>query len=194
MKPFSLTPAQITAMIDEINEHITAVTSATVWEVTATVFDSIAEGAFWADSEKQIAHGDVTAIVEKWISDSAGAPIILDSSIAAAVSSMMNSVEQCNEPDAARRTADVVSTKIIASGGRVWINPMHYDVDQISATTPGARYGNKHGLEYIKWPNSQVRDIVEIDGKPFRVVANYVSPGKRDEWQVRFSFFAVMPV
>ena len=194
MKPFSLTPAQIVAMIDEINEHITAVTSATVWDVTATVFDSIAPGAFWADTEKEIAHGEITAIVEGWISDNAGAPIILDSSIAAAVSSMMNSIEQCNEPDAARRTADVVSTKIIASGGRVWINPMHYGVDQISATTPGARYGNPHGFEYIKWPAAQVRDIVEIDGKPFRVVANYVSPGKSGEWVVQFSFFAVMPV
>lgn len=89
MKPFSLTPAQITEMIDEINEHITAVTSATVWDVTAIVFDSIAPGAFWADTEKEIAHGEITAIVEQWISDNNGAPIILDSDIAAAASSMM---------------------------------------------------------------------------------------------------------
>ena len=75
MKPFSLTPAQIVAMIDEINEHITAVTPATVWDVTAAVFDSIAPGAFWADTEKEIAHGEITAIVEGWISNNAGVPM-----------------------------------------------------------------------------------------------------------------------
>ncbi|CAB4178938.1 hypothetical protein UFOVP1188_14 [uncultured Caudovirales phage] len=75
MKPVSLTPAKIVAMIDEINEHITAVTPATVWDVTATVFDSIAPGAFWADTEKEITHGEITAIVEGWISDNAPAPM-----------------------------------------------------------------------------------------------------------------------
>lgn len=75
MKPHLLTPDKITAMIDEINEHITAATSATVWDVTATVFDSIAPGAFWADTEKEIAHGEITAIVEGWIRNNAGAPM-----------------------------------------------------------------------------------------------------------------------
>ena len=118
---------------------------------------------------------------------------ILDSSIAAAVSSMMNAVEQCHEPDAARRTAEIVSAKIKASGGETWINPMWYGVDLVDTSAPAGRYDNPRGFEYIKWPRAQVRDVVEYEGKSYRVAANYVSPGKAGQWVNQFSFYALMP-
>lgn len=121
-------------------------------------------------------------------------PIILDSDIAMAVSSMMNAIEQCNEPHAARRTADIVARKILAAGGLVWTNPFWYGVDQTEYAVPTTRHGNAQSFEYIKWPRAQVRDGVMYEGKAYRVVANYVSPGKSGQWVRQFSFYALMPV
>ena len=75
MKQYLLTPDKITAMIDEINENNTAVTPATVWDVTATVFDSIDEYAYWSANLQPIRHAEITAIVEEWIRNNAPAPM-----------------------------------------------------------------------------------------------------------------------
>lgn len=69
MKPFSLTRPQITAMIDEINENVTAVNHDTVRDVVATVFDSIDESAYWTMSGEPITESEVIALVNEWIAD-----------------------------------------------------------------------------------------------------------------------------
>jgi len=197
MKYHTITREQVQAMIDDVNESITAVTPFTVVEVATAIQDSLTADCVWSNTDADVTFGSLIACVEEWLADRAKdetvAPI-LDSSIAAAVSSMMNAVEQCNEPDAARRTAEIVSAKIKSSGGETWINPMWYGVDQIDTSAPAGRYGNPRGFEYISWPRVQVRDVVEYKGKEYRVVANYVSPGVSGLWVNQFSFYALMPI
>jgi len=197
MKPSHITREWAAESITEIHEGFSAVTPDTITETVNTLLDSIQEDAFWSPSGEDVTVASLRACVEAWLADRAedepAAPI-LDSSIAVAVSSMMNAIEECKELDAARRTAEIVSAKIKASGGETWINPMWYGVDQIDAPAPAGRYGNPRGFEYIKWPNAQVRDVVEYEGKKYRVVANYVSPGKAGQWVNQFSFYALMPV
>jgi hypothetical protein len=263
-KFYSITRDQVIAMIEDVNESITAVTPESIMEVTESVMASISEDAVWTDSQIDVTFSSVKAVVAEWVADRTddtteptrivddvdasyddsdidealdaireaiiagegyahlvgeaeglgvsrfvisdviaqakaeseveATPIILDSDIAMAVSSMMNAVEQCSEPDAARRTAEIVAMKIKAAGGHAWINPFWYGIDQTECTAPGARHGNAQSFEYIKWPRAQVRDVVKHNGKAYRVVANYVSPGKSGQWVRQFSFYALMPV
>jgi hypothetical protein len=69
MKPFTLTRPQITAMIDEINEHITAVNYDTVRDVVATIFDSIDEDAYWTENGEPVTESELIALVNEWITD-----------------------------------------------------------------------------------------------------------------------------
>jgi len=196
-KFYSITRDQVIAMIEDVNESITAVTLNTIIETTESVMASIHEDAVWTDSQTDVTFSSVKAVVEEWVADRTTdepTPIILDSAIAMAVTSMMNAVEQCNEPDAARRTADIVARKIQAAGGLVWTNPFWYGVDQVECAVPTTRHGNAQAFEYIKWPRAQVRDVVMYEGKAYRVVANYVSPGTSGRWVRQFSFYAIMPV
>lgn len=196
-KFFSITRDQVIAMIEDVNESITAVTLDTIMETTEAVVASIHEDAVWTDSQIDVTFGSIKAVVAEWVAErnpEALTPTILDSDIAMAVTSMMNAIEQCNEPDAARRTADIVARKILAAGGLVWTNPFWYGVDQTEYAVPTTRHGNVRGFEYIKWPRAQVRDGVEYEGRIWRVVANYVSPGKSGQWVRQFSFYAIMPV
>lgn len=197
MKPYSITRDQVVAMIEDVNENITAVTFNTIIETTEAVVGSIHEDAVWTDSQEDVTFSSIKAVVNEWLAErnpEALTPAILDSTIAMAVSSMMNAVEECFAPDAARRTAEIVTAKIKAAGGHTWINPFWYGVDQIDVPTPTTRHGNSRGFEYIKWPRAQARDVVEFEGKSWRVVANYVSPGKSGQWVRQFSFYAIMPV
>jgi hypothetical protein len=196
MKYYTITREQVQAMIDDVNESITAVTEATITETATAIQDTITTDCVWSSTDVDVTFGSLIACVEEWLADRTepAAPAILDSSVAAAVSSMMNAIEECHEPDAARRTAEIVSAKIKTSGGETWINPMWYGVDQIDTSAPVGRYGNPRGFEYIKWPRAQVRDVVEYEGKAYRVVANYVSPGKAGQWVSQFSFYAIMPI
>jgi len=197
MKYHTITREQVQSMIDDVNESITAVTPFTVVEVATAIQDSLTADCVWSNTDADVTFGGLIACVEEWLADRAKDETvvpILDSAIAMAVSSMMNAVEQCNEPDAARRTAEIVSAKIKSSGGETWINPMWYGVDQIDTSAPAGRYGNPRGFEYIKWPRAQVRDVVEYEGKEYRVVANYVSPGVSGLWVNQFSFYALMPI
>lgn len=197
MKPSHITREWALEAIGEIHEGFSAVTPDTVSETVNTLMDSIQEDAFWSPSGEDVTVASLRACVEAWLADRAeDEPVapILDSSIAAAVSSMSNAIEECHELDAARRTAEIVSAKIKASGGEVWINPMWYGVDQVDTSAPAGRYGNPRGFEYIKWPRAQVRDVVEYEGKSYRVVANYVSPNASGRWVNQFSFYALMPV
>lgn len=198
MKYYTITREQVTTMIDDVNESITAVTPYTVVEVATAIQDSLTADCVWSSTDADVTFGSLIACVEEWLADRAepvapAEPVILDSAIAMAVSSMSNAIEECHEPDAARRTAEIVSAKIKASGGETWINPMWYGVDQADTSAPAGRHGNPRGFEYIKWPRAQVRDVVEYEGKKYRVVANYVSPGKAGQWVNQFSFYAIMP-
>ena len=194
MKYHTITREQVQAMIDDVNESITAVTLFTVVEVATAIQDSLTAECVWSSTDADVTFGSLIACVEEWLADRAE-PVsaILDSAIAMAVSSIMNAIEECHEPDAARRTAEIVSAKIKSSGGSTWINPMWYGVDRVDTSAPAGRYSNPRGFEYIKWPNAQVRDVVEYEGKAYRVVANYVSPGKAGQWVNQFSFYALMP-
>ena len=69
MKPFSLTRPQITAMIDEINEHVTAVNHDTVRDVVATIFDSIDESAYWAKNGEPVTESELIQLVNEWIEE-----------------------------------------------------------------------------------------------------------------------------
>lgn len=69
MKPFTLTCPQITAMIYEINENVTAVNYDTVRDVVATVFDSIDEDAYWAKNGEPVTESEVISMVNEWIHD-----------------------------------------------------------------------------------------------------------------------------
>ena len=71
MKPFTLTRPQITAMIDEINENVTAVNHETVRDVVATVFDSIDESAYWAKNGEPITESELVELVNEWIEETA---------------------------------------------------------------------------------------------------------------------------
>ena len=195
MKYYTITREQVQAMIDDVNESITAVTPFTVVEVATAIQDSLTADCVWSNTDADVTFGSLIACVEAWLADRAeDETVILDSAIAAAVSSMSNAIEECHEPDAARRTAEIVSAKIKSSGGETWINPMWYGVDQADISAPAGRYGNPRGFEYIKWPRTQVRDVVEYEGKSYRVVANYVSPGASGRWVNQFSFYALMPI
>jgi len=199
MKYHTITREQVQSMIDDVNESITAVTPFTVVEVATAIQDTLTADCVWSSTDADVTFGSLIACVEAWLADRAepvapAEPVILDSAIAMAVSSMMNAIEECHEPDAARRTAEIVSAKIKSSGGETWINPMWYGVDQADISAPAGRYGNPRGFEYIKWPRAQVRDVVEYEGKAYRVAANYVSPGKAGQWVNQFSFYAIMPI
>ena len=195
MKFHTITREQVQSMIDDVNESITAVTPFTVVEVATAIQDTLTADCVWSDTDNDVTFGSVIACVEEWLANRTE-PVLtsLDSAIAMAVSSMMNAIEECHELDAARRTAEIVSAKIKSSGGETWINPMWYGVDQVDTSAPAGRYGNPRGFEYIKWPRAQVRDIVEYEGRQYRVVANYVSPGKAGQWVNQFSFYALMPI
>jgi hypothetical protein len=71
MKPLTLTRPQITAMIDEINENVTAVNHETVRDVVATVFDSIDESAYWAKNGEPITESELVELVNEWIEETA---------------------------------------------------------------------------------------------------------------------------
>jgi hypothetical protein len=69
MKPFTLTRPQITAMIDEINENVTAVNHDTVRDVVATIFDSINEFAYWSANLQPVTESELIELVNEWITD-----------------------------------------------------------------------------------------------------------------------------
>lgn len=111
MKYYTITREQVQAMIDDVNESITAVTPFTVVEVATAIQDSLTADCVWSNTDADVTFGSLIACVEAWLADrtepaAPAEPVILDSAIAAAVSSMSNAIEECHEPDAARRTAD----------------------------------------------------------------------------------------
>ena len=115
------------------------------------------------------------------------------STINVAVSSIANAVE-IGDVNAARQTADHIAGVIEGLGGFTWTNPYWYGCDMTpDVSTPTGRYGNR-SFEYVKWPTAGISDIVDYDGKQYRVVANYTSPGKPGQWVCQFAFYAIMPV
>ena len=109
------------------------------------------------------------------------------------VSSIASAIE-LGEHAAARQTAEHISTKIAALGGKTWTNPYWYGCDVTpDVGVPTGRYGNR-SFEYVKWPVAQVGDVVDFENAQYRVVANYVSPGKAGQWVHQFGFYAIMPI
>lgn len=115
------------------------------------------------------------------------------STINVAVSSIANSIE-LGEHAAARQTAEHITAKIAALGGKTWTNPYWYGCDVTpNVGVPTGRYGDRT-FEYVKWPAAQVGDVVEFENAQFRVVANWASSHRPGEWTRQFSFYAIMPV
>lgn len=110
-----------------------------------------------------------------------------------AVSSIASAIE-LGEHATARQIAEEAKVKIEAVGGKTWTNPYWYGCDVTDAVgVPTGRYGDR-SFEYVKWPNTSVGDVVEFEEKQYRVVANYVSPGKAGQWVHQFGFYAIMPL
>jgi hypothetical protein len=68
-KFYSITRDQVIAMIEDVNESITAVTSASIMEVTESVMASISEDAVWTDSQIDVTFSSVKAVVAEWVAD-----------------------------------------------------------------------------------------------------------------------------
>ena len=68
-KFYSITRNQVIAMIEDVNESITAVTSESIMEVTESVMASISEDAVWTDSQIDVTFSSVKAVVEEWVAD-----------------------------------------------------------------------------------------------------------------------------
>lgn len=197
-KPFSITRDMIISMIEDVNEHITSVEFATIPHVVTAIMDSIHEDAVWTESQIDVTESSITAVVNEWISDRAtndeSTVFIYQGLIGTALTGIQNAVE-INEPRAARQIAEIFVEKITAAGGKAYLNPFWYGVSRDDATieAPGTRHGN-HYFEYMKWPTSAVGDIVTIEGASYKVVANWVSPGRSGVWTEQFSLWAAMPV
>lgn len=115
------------------------------------------------------------------------------STINVAVSSIASSIE-LGEHGAARQTAEHISAKIAALGGKTWTNPYWYGCDVTDVVgVPTGRYGDK-SFEYVKWPAAQVGDVVDFENAQYRVVANWASHHRPGEWTRQFSFYAIMPL
>jgi hypothetical protein len=69
MKPHLHNPAKIAAMIDEINENVTAVNHDTVRDVVATIFDSINEFSYWSANLQPVTESELIELVNEWITD-----------------------------------------------------------------------------------------------------------------------------
>ena len=68
-KFFSITRDQVIAMIEDVNESITAVTTATIMETTEAVMVSIHEDAVWTDSQEDVTFGSIKAVVAEWVAE-----------------------------------------------------------------------------------------------------------------------------
>ena len=68
-KFYSITRDQVIAMIEDVNESITAVTPESIMETTESVMASISEDAVWTDSQIDVTFGSVKAIVEEWVAE-----------------------------------------------------------------------------------------------------------------------------
>ena len=122
------------------------------------------------------------------------AQMLPQSTINVAVSSIAASIEHTNDVATARGTAEHISRQIEQAGGLTWTNPRWYGCDvTVDVNVPTGRFGDR-SFEYVKWPNTKTGDIVEFENAQYRVVANYVSPGKPGVWVEQFSFYAIMPV
>lgn len=71
-KFYSITRDQVIAMIEDVNESITAVTSASIMEVTESVMASISEDAVWTDSQIDVTFSSVKAVAAEWVADRSG--------------------------------------------------------------------------------------------------------------------------
>jgi len=68
-KFFSITRDQVIAMIEDVNESITAVTTATIMETAEAVMDSISPDAVWTDSQIDVTFGSIKAVVAEWVAE-----------------------------------------------------------------------------------------------------------------------------
>jgi hypothetical protein len=69
MKFYTITREQVQAMIDDVNESITAVTPFTVVEVATAIQDSLTADCVWSNTDADVTFGSLIACVEEWLSD-----------------------------------------------------------------------------------------------------------------------------
>lgn len=71
MKYYTITREQVAAMIDDVNESITAVTPYTVVEVATAIQDSLTADCVWSSTDADVTFGSLIACVEEWLADRA---------------------------------------------------------------------------------------------------------------------------
>jgi len=69
MKYHAITREQVQAMIDDVNESITAVTPFTVVEVATAIQDSLTTDCVWSNTDTDVTFGSLIACVEEWLAD-----------------------------------------------------------------------------------------------------------------------------
>lgn len=69
MKYHAITREQVAAMIDDVNESITAVTPYTVVEVATAIQDSLTADCVWSSTDADVTFGSLIACVEEWLVD-----------------------------------------------------------------------------------------------------------------------------
>ena len=71
MKYYTITREQVQAMIDDVNESITAVTPYTVVEVATAIQDTLTADCVWSSTDADVTFGSLIACVEAWLADRA---------------------------------------------------------------------------------------------------------------------------
>ena len=71
MKYYTITREQVTAMIDDVNESITAVTPYTVVEVATAIQDSLTADCVWSNTDADVTFGSLISCVEEWLANRA---------------------------------------------------------------------------------------------------------------------------
>lgn len=103
-KPMTITTASLVAIIEEINEEITAVTNSTIDHVITIVQDSIHEDCTWYGNP--VTYDDIESVVIDWIDENAEAPV--------AEARIVEDVDASYDDDAIDEALDAIREAVIA--------------------------------------------------------------------------------
>jgi hypothetical protein len=71
-KYYSITREQVTAMIEEVNESITAVDRNTVTQTAVAIQDSLHEDCIWAENDADVTFASLRACVVEYLDEKLG--------------------------------------------------------------------------------------------------------------------------
>lgn len=102
-KPMTITTASLVAIIEEINEEITAVTNSTIDHVITIVQDSIHEDCTWYGNP--VTYDDIESVVIDWIDENVEAE---------APARIVEDVDASYDDDAIDEALDAIREAVIA--------------------------------------------------------------------------------